>query len=170
MQALQDPSKTPSDSLTKPPFSPYLDSLMKLRFRNNFIYGSVCYNQKHNMIISCPADGTIQFDDANTLKSIKGRYMLKINCDVTQLSFDPETEAYIMGCSEGSIAMYNTEKDELKKLREYLFPVLGVTFLTLSNVKMPLLWDFENELFFFQRKNVPKKFAMERAVKIKKDQ
>jgi len=124
MQSLQGPRKNTPNSLTK--------TFMKVQGGACLTYGSVFYNQQHNMIIACPSNQTIQFYDATTLKPLKERQILKLNGDVMSLSFQPETETYLIGCTSGSIYQYNASKDELKLLKAYDSPILRVTFLSSS--------------------------------------
>ena len=110
-------------------FSPSKAKTLKVKGESGFSDGSVCYNEKHNLIIACPLNSTIQFYDATTLLPVKGRETQKLEGSVMQMSFCSEAETYLLGCPSGFIYEYNVARNQLKKLKKYQEQVLAVAFL-----------------------------------------
>jgi len=134
MQSLKGHHKnTPSfikqNSLVKPSFSASLAKTLNVQGASNLKFGAVSYNQKHNLLIVCPSNQTIQFYDATTLKPLRERQACKIYGGVMSLTFQPETDTYVFGCASGFIYQYNIPKDEIKRLKAYDSPILRVAFL-----------------------------------------
>ena len=69
----------------------------------------------------------------NNFLPIKGRETQKLDGSVMNMSFHPETDTYIMGCSEGSIYMYNASSHELKRLKKCEKQVPTATFVDSSH-------------------------------------
>jgi len=104
-----DPHQSPYG---KPSLSPFLVNTLE---GSNFVYASYC--PRYNMIIAGFYDCTIKFYDATTLMPIEGRKVQKLNGYVTFMSYDDETETFLIGSNSGSIYAYNASSEELKKLQ-----------------------------------------------------
>jgi len=90
------------------------------------------------MVIACPGY-TVQFYDATTFKPCKKREALKLQAAVMRISFQPETDTYLLGCRSGPIYKYNISKNELKMLERMDDTVLGITFLDSGFYALSLL-------------------------------
>ena len=62
----------------KPLFSSFVAKTLKFQGNDGFLYESACYNPKHNMIIACPGDKTMQFYDAATFEPCEERQVFKL--------------------------------------------------------------------------------------------
>jgi len=126
----QDSLRSRSQNLLpRPLLSPFVAKTLEVEGDSGFPFGAAHYNQRHNLIIACPLDRTIQFYDATSLLPIKGRKALKVDRSVVQMSFHPETDTYLLGCTAGSMYKYNASRNQLKKLKVYGKQVAGITFL-----------------------------------------
>jgi len=134
MESLQDYTKDSSTSRHKNPldpplFSPFLAKTLKVQGHLGFAYESACYNEKLKMILACPLGSTVQFYDANNFEPYRNRDFLKLKGSVTQISFQPENDTYVLGCSSGFVYKYNAAKNYIKKLKNLGKHVLAMTFL-----------------------------------------
>ena len=100
------------NSLGKPSLSPFLTKTLEgSDFCNAF------YCQKHNMIIACFLNSTIEFYDATALLPLERRKTQQLDGYVTCLSYYDKTDTFLLGCDSGSIYAYHADNHELKLLR-----------------------------------------------------
>ncbi len=152
MESFQGHTQTISDSQAQnlhetPLFSPFIVKTLKPEGGSYSHFGSACYNQEHNLIIACPADKTIQCYDATTFEPQQDKKILKLRGSVVEMSLQPETDSYLLGCSPGFIYEYNVSKNKFKMLKQFgkKVKVTGITVLTLSCGKI----IFSIEIIFF---------------------
>jgi len=69
------------------------------------------------MIIVC-SDEALVFYNANTLLPIEEGKAQQLDGYVMGIAYHEETEAFLLGCSSGSIYVYNACNDELRMLRK----------------------------------------------------
>jgi len=129
-KSLDSPANSHPKATNSPSFSPFLANKFSVEAGDcGFLFGSVCYSSRHNMIIACPLNDTMQFYDATTFLRIKERETQRLDDSVMQISFDPETDTYIMGSPKGYIYTYNASTNELKKLKRCDSQVMTAIFV-----------------------------------------
>jgi len=106
----------PSSESSQAFFSPFTANTLKIHSSFGFLYGCAYYSQKHNMIIACPSDNTVQFYDATTLLPLKERENLKLDGSVKEISFQPENDVFLLRCLSGSIYSYNVSLHAREKI------------------------------------------------------
>ena len=112
------------------PFAPFLASSFQIKGEKGIYYGASSYNEKHNMIIACPYDASLQFYNATTFLPSEGFETEQLDSSVHVMSFWPETETYLLGCILGNIYTYNLSKKILKKIQSQTEShIIAITFL-----------------------------------------
>lgn len=76
-----------------------------------FNNGANIYDEKRNMIISCPSKNRMVLYDASTLKNLK---TIKLKSSVVVISYNADSDNYLMGCAFGQIYSYNPDLSLLK--------------------------------------------------------
>ena len=123
-----DPKEMQQIFLNQSLFSPFVVNTLKVQGDVGFLYHSACYNPKYNLIIACPSNTTMQFYDANTFEPCEKRGVRKLD-SVSQMSFHPENDTYLLGCMSGPIYKYNVSKNELETLGKLDGTIFEITFL-----------------------------------------
>jgi len=98
------------------PFCPSVVHTIEVPANIGFNYGANVYNQKHNMIITCPSNSTMYFYDANEMAPMKNRRRKQISSSVVQMSYCEESDSHLMGCAFGDIYNYNATTNQLTKV------------------------------------------------------
>jgi len=112
------------------PFDPSVVGTIEVPANIGFNYGANIYNQKHNMIISCPSNSTVHFYDANEMAPMKNRRRKQISSSVVQMSYNPENDTHLMGCAFGDVYSYNATSHSLNKiLKEGDSFILAITHI-----------------------------------------
>jgi len=116
------------------PFCPSVVHTIEVPANIGFNYGANVYNQKHNMIITCPSNSTVYFYDANEMAPMKQRRRKQISSSVVQMSYCHETDSHLMGCAFGDIYNYNATTNQLNKVgKEGDSFVLAITHIDANN-------------------------------------
>jgi len=112
------------------PFFPFISNKFEVGTAG-FYYGANTYNQNHNMIISCPMDGTVNFIDAVALKPRKQEISLPEDQGfVAHMAYSAQTEIYLFGYFHGGIYKYHVSENKIEKLLTGdERPVTGITWL-----------------------------------------
>jgi len=114
----------PSGSLEKPLVSPFLaHSLGSI----DFVFASYC--QRHNMVIALCSYCILKFYDAATFLPIEARQSHKLDDFVTAMSYNDETDTFVLGCRSESLDAYNAQIDELRLLRKHEKMIRTITFM-----------------------------------------
>jgi WD40 repeat protein len=112
------------------PFEPSVVGTIEVPANIGFNYGANIYNQKHNLIISCPSNSTVHFYDANEMAPMKNRRRKQISSSVVQMSYNAENDTHLMGCAFGDVYSYNAGTHSLTKvLKEGDSFILAITHI-----------------------------------------
>jgi len=106
------------------------------------------------MIITCERDGTLKCYDAITLLPLENKKMQKLYRFAANLSYSHENESFLVGRKSGSLYIYNTLTDELKKLQGCQNDVLAFEFLGSSFYAFSLYKSKELSIGTFENDNV----------------
>jgi len=91
------------------------------------------YLQKHNLIISCSANGIVEFYDAATLLRRKESEPLQLDSLVIAISNAHRDEMIFLGCELGDVHIYNlVSKKAMKMKKKGVCFVAGGIFLNSS--------------------------------------
>jgi len=85
------------------PFAPSVADTLQLQGDQCIYFGAVFYNEKENMIIDCPRDGSMQFYNATTLLPSERIDAKQLDNAVLSLSYRSQSETYLLGCLHGDI-------------------------------------------------------------------
>jgi len=112
------------------PFAPFVANTLKFEGKGNFVGQSVAYVEKHNLIIGCPNESSLQAFDATTLLPRKEIKTEKLDDALVRMSFFPEAETLVLGCLDGQIYAYNLSNMNLRKIQKgRRKEIVAMTFL-----------------------------------------
>jgi len=97
-----------------PIFGPFIANTLQIQVSSRSFAALSFYNEKHNLIIACFTNYTVQFFNGNTLSNLEER-TLKFPSYVVQMSFCVETDMFLFACTNGNTYIYDFLKNKLTK-------------------------------------------------------
>jgi len=103
-------------------FAPFVINTWEGKSNGGFCYNITSFNEKNNMIITCPSHNSIQFYDATTLSHFEEMETEPLDSSVRDMTFCPETETYLFRTLDGNIYAYDLPNKTLKNVQKNVNP------------------------------------------------